>query len=71
MQLCKQNIIELLINQYKGNEGLTTPHKNDIVMKKETYPEDEWFFHFLNVFLTHAYYWVIIALLIKWIIVHG
>lgn len=37
-------------------------------MKKETNHEDEWFFRFLNVFLTHAYYLVIIALLIKWII---
>lgn len=37
-------------------------------MKKETYHEDEWLFHFLNVFSTHAFYWVIIALLIKWII---
>lgn len=40
-------------------------------MKKETYHEDEWFFRFLNLFFTHAFYWVIIALLIKWIINHG
>ena len=40
-------------------------------MKKETYPEDEWFFRVLNLFFTHAFYWVIIALLIKWIMNHG
>ena len=37
-------------------------------MKKETYNnEDKWFFHFLNIFCIHAFYWVIIALLIKYI----
>lgn len=40
-------------------------------MKKETYHEDEWFLHFLSVFSTHAFYWVIIAILIKWIMVYG
>lgn len=40
-------------------------------MKKETYHEDEWFFRFLNLFFTHAFYWVIIALMIKWIMNHG
>lgn len=55
----------------EGTEMVVINDKgNAIVMKKQTYHEDEWFFHFLNVFLTHAYYWVIIALLIKWIIDH-
>ena len=55
----------------EGTEMVVINDKgNAIVMKKQTYHEDEWFFHFLNVFLTHAYYWVIIALLIKWIIEH-
>ena len=36
-------------------------------MKKETYNEDKWFFHFLNIFCIHAFYLVIIALLIKYI----
>lgn len=36
-------------------------------MKKENYNEDKWFFNFLNIFFAHAFYWVIIALLIKWI----
>lgn len=40
-------------------------------MKKETFNEDEWFFRFLNLFLTHAFYWVIIALMIKWYMVYG
>lgn len=40
-------------------------------MKKKTYREDEWFFQFLNLFLTHAFYWVIIALMIKWYMTYG
>lgn len=55
----------------KGTEMVVINDKgNAIIMKKQTDHEDEWFFRFLNIFSTHAYYWVIIALLIKWIIEH-
>ena len=40
-------------------------------MKKETYKKDDWFIRFLNVFMMHASYWLIIALLIHYINSHG
>ena len=40
-------------------------------MKKETYKNEEWFIRFLNIFMMHAFYWLIIALLIHYIANHG
>ena len=40
-------------------------------MKKETYKKDDWFIRFLDIFMMHAAYWLIIALLIRYIITHG
>ena len=41
------------------------------LMKKETYKKDDWFIRFLNIFMMHAAYWLIIALLIRYINTHG
>lgn len=40
-------------------------------MKKETYKNEDWFIRFLNIFMMHAFYWLIIALLIRYINAHG
>lgn len=40
-------------------------------MKKETYEKEDWFIRFLNIFMMHAGYWLIIALLIHYIYAHG
>lgn len=40
-------------------------------MKKETYKNEDWFIRFLNIFMMHAAYWLIIALLIRYINTHG
>ncbi len=40
-------------------------------MKKNIYENEDWFIRFLNIFMMHAFYWVIIAILIKYINSHG
>lgn len=40
-------------------------------MKKETNENEDWFIKFLRIWMVHASYWVIIALLIRYINTHG
>ena len=56
---------------FKGNEGLTTPHKSFRDMKKETNENEDWFIKFLKIWIVHASYWIIITLLIRYINTHG
>lgn len=52
----------------RGLPPLTIRYRN---MKKETYKKEDWFIRFLNIFMMHAAYWLIIALLIRYINTHG